>query len=250
MTSIRCSHSNAELRWPARLLMQGGRCIILLALVFLAACGGGGDESPTPPPASGARTLSIAPIAQQTEVWCWAASAEMVFRHNGLPALNGNYQCGIVAAYFGGQCAVDCGLCMQPIGPMSQMHVLINNYGAVAAQYAPSRNLSSTLVFSPLSINRVAAEINGNRPVVAGISPGGYAYPNLSMHVVLVVGYDVSGASPRLIVNDPFPYAAFPLQPNPYLQVGGFQTRPGQYSVNYSAFVSPMNWANTIYSIQ
>ena len=174
----------------------------------------------------------------------------MVFRHNNLPAVNQNYQCGIVAAYFGGQCAINCGLCVQPIGPMSQAQVLINNYGGVAAQYGPSRNLSSTLVFGPLSINQLASEIDSNRPVIAGISPGGYSYPNFSMHIVLVVGYDVTGPSPRVVVNDPFPYNAFPQQSNPYLRVGGFQIQSGQYSISYDSFVSPMNWANTIYRIQ
>ena len=225
------------------------RWLLLLALAALIACGGADDESPVPP-ASGARTLSIAPIAQQTEVWCWAASAEMVFRHYGLPALNANYQCGIVAAYFGGPCAVNCFTCVQAIGPMSQMHVLINNYGAVVSRVTPSRHLSSALLFSPLSFDQVAAQINGNRPIVAGISPGGYAYPNLSQHIAVSVGYDATGGGARLIVNDPFPYAAFPLQPNPYFIAGGTQTRPGQYSVSHAAFVSLMNWANTIHQIQ
>lgn len=225
------------------------------ALMFLVACGGGGGDSASavPPnnPATSSTVLAIAPIPQQTEVWCWAATAEMVFRHYGLPNLNpaANYQCGVVAAYYGGQCAVNCFACVAPIGSMSQMQALINNYGLVANQYFPSRVLTSSLLFNALTSSQLVQEIDANRPVIAGISPAGYAYPNFSQHAVLIVGYDNSSPTFRVIVNDPFPYLAFPA-PSPYVLAGGVLVRPGQYSVPYSAFVGLMNWANTIYNVR
>ena len=112
------------------------RCATLLLLFALYACGGGGDSSQTAPPAvsiTGARTLSIVPIAQQTDLWCWAATAEMVFIYYGLPNINsgGNYQCGIVAAYYGpsSACASNCFLCQAGIGTLTNMKNLVNNYG-------------------------------------------------------------------------------------------------------------------------
>ena len=230
---------------------------IAFAVAALGGCSGGGESSqpPTAPPAS-AKILPVTPVAQQTPVWCWAATAEMVFRYFNLPALNTDYQCGIVAAYGGPQsaCFDNCLNCISPIGGMAQLHTLINGYGIVANQYGfPSRMLSGRLLFNALTMQQVAAEIDAGRPIIAGISPGGFAYPNFSQHVVLIVGYEINGTlPPRVIVNDPFPYslAPFSSQINPYLVVGGIPTRPGQYSVTYSAFLSPINWANTIDSLR
>lgn len=237
--------------------------LIIVLSFTVAGCGGGGDDdnaagSASAPTPSAAKTLAIAPIAQQSPVWCWAASAQMVFTYYGLPSLsNGNnYQCGIVAAYWGNAypaCVFDCTLCQAGIGGMSDMQVLIDQYGIVARSIfgVPSRVLGSRIIFNALTMQQVTAEIDAGRPVVAGISPNGYRYPNISQHVVVIVGYDTTNASnPRVIVNDPFPYEAFPTSPNPYLAVQAVHTRPGQYAVSYGAFVNPINWANTLYGIQ
>ncbi|AUT60229.1 C39 family peptidase [Paraburkholderia terrae] len=220
----------------------------------MVGCSGGGDDSSSSPsaPAAKVQVLPVQPIAQQTEVWCWAASAEMIFRYYGLPSLNlaGNYQCGVVAASFGGACYQDCFACVTPIGGMSQMQYVINNYGVVANNFLPSRILSSRLLFGPLSPAAVITEIDAGRPILAGISPSSFSYPNISQHVVVIVGYDTTTPEFRLIVNDPFPYAAFPSQPNPYLFLNGVPTRPGQFSISYNAFVGAMQWGNTTYSIQ
>jgi hypothetical protein len=43
--------------------------------------------------------LDISPTFQQTPVWCWAASAEMVLTYYDIPDLNpvGDFQCAIAA---------------------------------------------------------------------------------------------------------------------------------------------------------
>jgi hypothetical protein len=94
----------------------------------------------------------------------------------------------------------------------------------------------------------VKAEINAGRPIAAGISPGmGFLPPGVSEHAVLIVGYN--NVSNAVIVNDPFPYQSQGLQPS-YLQYGGSQIKPGQFSVPYAALVGPIKWANTVFGIQ
>lgn len=232
--------------------------LLLVALSILSACGGGqGDNSSgTGPyqPAQTSRTLAVTPIAQQTEVWCWAASAEMIFRYYNLPNLNpaANYQCGIVAAYYGpsSSCWFNCFTCVSAIGPMSNAKLLIDGYGIVAGQFTNSRILNSTLIFSALTFNDVAREIDASRPIIAGISPQGYSYPNISQHIVAIVGYQVLNGAQFVVVNDPFPYDFFPTNPNPYTLAGATSTRPGQYLISYTALISRLQWGNTIYQIQ
>lgn len=207
-----------------------------------------------PPEPSGSASLGLAPIAQQTPVWCWATSAEMVFRYYQMPTLNAsNYQCGIVAAYFGGACLANCGLCVTGIGPMSNMYTLINGYGPFARQNGiPSPTLSSQLIFRQLSIAEVATEIDAGRPIVAGISASSaFRYPDISEHIVVIVGYDLTGAQPALFVNDPYPYdlPQFLSQGNPYIRLGATRVSPGRYRVLWETFVGPMAWANSIYHI-
>lgn len=232
--------------------------LVLCLLVFAGACGtvepcseqdscNIGSSVPT-----GSAVLSITPIAQQTEVWCWAATAEMVLRHVRVPSVNFyNYQCGIVAAYFGGDCAVNCGLCVRPINGMAELDRLLRRYGPFATQLGfPSPTVTTRLQFRSLSFREVVAEIDAGRPVAAGISAGSFPFPNFSNHVVVIVGYDARGAEPYLYVNDPFPYnlPQFVLQgvQNPYFLVGATEVQPGRYRISYSAFVGPMAWGNSI----
>jgi Papain-like cysteine protease AvrRpt2 len=246
----------------AKLIFVFGFCLAL------AGCSGGshGDNSdgttqPSPSQIETSSILSITPVAQETDEWCYAASAQMIFIYYGLPDLNavGDYQCGVVAAYNAyifpqhPECANDCSLCAEVSGgTMDEVQTLIDQYGMVANQLGvPSRVLTSALLFSPLSMDDVMTEIDAGRPILAGISPGGYAFPDVSQHAVVIVGFDSTGASPALIINDPFPYDAFfTQQPNPYLAAGGSERQPGQYDIPYSSFISSMVWGNSIYQIQ
>jgi hypothetical protein len=218
-------------------------------------------EPVVPPPAPLPQTavLQITPSIQQTTVWCWAAAAEMVLRHHDLPNLNpvGNFQCGIVAAWFSATvpaCLSDCGLCVSPIGPMSNLQQLINGYGVFAnAVGVPSRVLTSQLVFRALGPDEAATEIVAGRPFAIGISPGpAFAVPNISEHFAVVIGYDYRNGAGDLIVNDPFPFhlPPFNASQNPYLAAGGSLIQSGQYRINGNTLIAAMDWANTIYLIQ
>jgi len=229
---------------------------------MLCACeggGGSGDGSSNSGQQVTAKTLSIAPVAQQEPDWCYAASAQMIFQYYGLQTLNPNsYQCGVVGlfnAYItqqNPQCAFDCTLCAQVGGgSMDAIAALIDEYGIDAEQYynAPGPVLSSAEVYSPLTMQQVVTEIQNGRPILAGITPGGYPLPDASQHAVVIVGFDNSGASQNLIINDPFPYMAT-YQQDPYTPAGGQEVQPGRYSISYSAFVQELVWANTIYDVQ
>ncbi len=237
--------------------------ILLLSCISinLLACGSetktSAENGQQPSSAASAATLPITPTFQQTPVWCWAAAAEMVFRYYQLPNLNqfGNYQCGIVASWFlGTQCSSDCRLCSQPIGVMSNEYSLITQYGVLANNLGvPSRVLSASLIFRALTAQEIKVEIDGRRPIVAGINPGGgFALPNASQHIAVIAGYDFSSETPAVIVNDPFPFSIFPyIQfPHPYLTSGGVQLQQGQYRIPLNSLYTALSWNNSIVGIQ
>lgn len=193
------------------------------------------------------KQLSIKPVLQQTQVWCWAAVAEMTFKHYNLPNLNqnGNFQCGIVAIYFGKQspCWYDCSKCITTIGVFENIHKLVNEYGlAIRQESRPSRNLNSQLVRNPMSFQNVKNEIDNNRPILAGIKR---VFGNQSQHVTLIIGYQTSNNRNYLIVNDPFPFEI----PNPYFEAGAIETQKGQYKITYKQFINSLEWNNSIYNI-
>jgi hypothetical protein len=177
----------------------------------------------------------------------------MVFRYYGLPNANpfGNYQCGIVAAYFGGNCMLNCGFCQFPVGAMSNMLTVITGYGAfLRSAFIPSRDLAATLVFRPLSQPEIITEIDAGRPIVVGIAPGGgFALPNASQHIAVLIGYDTSRGTMDVVVNDPYPFDLVTLQ-NPYIAAGGSRGSFGQFRIPLQALTFNLQWANTIFRIQ
>src|SRR5215469_210341 len=192
-------HAMSKGGWKMR---RVGYVVVAVCLGF-GGCGGGGGgsgDSGSTPPVGTSKTLAIAPIAQEENDWCYAASAEMIFLYYGLPSLNANnYQCGVVAAFNAyvypqyPQCAVDCTLCAQVGGGvLDTVAQLIDQYGLVASQEfgLQSPVLTSTETYSQLDMQTVVAEITAGRPVLAGISPGGYPFPDVSQHAVVIVGYD------------------------------------------------------------
>jgi len=177
----------------------------------------------------------------------------MVFRYYNLPNVNpvGNYQCGIVAAWFGGQCLFNCALCQFPVGPMSNMYQVVTGYGGfLRLNGVSSRSLNATLLFRGLSAQEVKTEIDAARPVIVGIAPGGgFALPNASQHIAVLVGYDYTRGTDEVVINDPYPFDIVP-SPNPYVAAGGVRIGAAQFRVRISALLGLLGWANTIYQIQ
>lgn len=209
-----------------------------------------------------ARQLSIAPVPQETPVWCWLASMEMTLKHYNVPNLSqgGSYQCGLVAT-LGGRCATDCRQCVFPGGSMQNISVVMNNYPAIAARILGRLTTQVRSTNLPHYFNAgtnynlfvndfIYDNIDNGHPIIAGISPGsapgsGFRYPpGLSEHVAVIIGIEGRGPQAILTVNDPYPY-----RPNedPYLRVGARKNMGGQYAISVQSFAVNLNWTNSIF---
>lgn len=233
----------------------------LAASVALSACETGSEPSSIPSATPTSAELNITPIAQQTEVWCWAASAEMILLYFNEPNVNpgGDYQCGIVGGYWflvGGPnhpCVYNCYLCQTGASSTAEIQRILMNYGRLAQlQGLTGRTLTTKSKFGQLTIEQIAYQLDNNRPILAGISfPGQPTLPGISGHAVVFSGYDATGAQPTITVRDPYPYEAFiPPQQNPWLLAGGVYLGPGTYRIPLAALGGgEITWGNTIYDI-
>ncbi len=198
---------------------------------------------------SKATDLAIDPVAQRTPLWCWAAAAQMVLEHYGFPNLNpaGDFQCGVVGAQ-GGYCAANCALCLNSGGTTARIAAVMNQYVMLARQMTGFRNPDFRIGLAGiLSPQQIIDSIDGDAPVLAGISPSGVPYPpgaGFSQHAVVIVGYDGDERNLSVIINDPYPYS--PPMSAPYAHVGAKMLQPGQYWVPYRAFVGRLNYGNSI----
>lgn len=208
------------------------------------------------------KILNIRPVSQKTPAWCWLATGEMIFRYYNIPANAPDYQCGearFQGAFqvapagpmaFTGPCWLNCGGCAL-VGAGS-VQGLINMtvqypYGMSIVTGASYSLQVPKVSLTPLAPADVITEIDADRPIIAGISPGaGMLPPGLAEHAVLIVGYDNDGAT--LIVNDPFPYQSAGMTP-PYVQAGGSAMQAGRYAVPYQAMVGPIAWSTAVYGI-
>ncbi|HEX8392534.1 MAG TPA: C39 family peptidase [Longimicrobium sp.] len=189
--------------------------------------------------------LPIAPVYQQTQVWCWLAVGEMLFRHYGIRNVNpaGNFQCGIIGAISdpSSPCYTNCMACIRPSGSNQGTLAMIANYaGSVAGRRL---EYSEARVISP---GEIVQNIDARRPIIAGISSGRRIYEADSEHVALIVGYELRDGTLHLIVNDPFPYAS---GRNPFLRNGGTQPRPYQYRIAYDRFRDGVFWHWSVFNI-
>jgi Peptidase_C39 like family len=226
----------------------GAFCATLLSGAFLAL---GTFGAPKPPSGS----VDVDPTFQETPVWCWAASAQMVFAYYEIPDLNpfGDFQCAIAALVYPA-CQSNCANCLTGAPSMTYMRNVLQNYPAVAAQYS-GHTVNRIITDAPTGVltkDEVMNEIDENHPIVVGISPGGFSYNGQPEHVSLIVGYDDSDSGNFILtVNDPFPYdAVIFTQQNPYIRAGGHELSRGQYSVNYEKFVSNLRWSQSIAGIR
>lgn len=200
-----------------------------------------------------AGVLPITPVVQETQVWCWVAVGEMIFKYLGMPNVNpaGVYQCGIIGALAADQygmshpCNVDCRNCVVPAGEERWVRAMLERYPAVvAAVYGPAQQLAAGHDPRILTPDEVVAEIDAGLPMIAGITP--YGLPTgVSAHVALIVGYERDqGGQLWLRVNDPYPFNF--AGHNPYVAAGGQeQTGGGSYWILYESFAYGLHWAET-----
>jgi hypothetical protein len=203
-------------------------------------------------PAARAGVLPIPPIVQQTQVWCWVAVGEMVFRYFGIANVNpyGVYQCGIIGALAADQsgmshpCASDCTQCIVPAGTEGWVRAMLERYPAVVQAFAGSaQQLGARHEDRALDPEALAGEIDDGLPVIAGITP--YGIPlGISAHVALIVGYHRDdGGALWLKVNDPYPYAW--TGADPYVAAGGRQDEAGGYWIGYDDFTARLQWTES-----
>lgn len=232
------------------------RILLVILIGLLAGCGnneGNSAQSVTViPPAQ--KQLAIAPVYQQTQAWCWAATLEMIYRYYGVASVNPNFQCGILAMTFGPSsiCYSNCGACVVSGGTVSNVANNLTLYSDRVGFYTGifTRKITSTLLFNYLDEAALKNEIAVGRPILAGISATGFSLPDFSQHAVLIVGYRDTPSGLMITVNDPYPYLSDPSQPNPYLFNGGQLLITGQYEILYRHFVRELHWGNTLYGIQ
>ena len=94
--------------------------------------------------------------------------------------------------------------------------------------------------------SRLAEEL----PILVGVSPSGFRCPGqVSEHAVVIVGYQRSETTLQFLVNDPWPYNAFP-NPNPYLWAGAISPRPGQYLIESGALRGALVLREAVYNIR
>jgi hypothetical protein len=198
------------------------------------------------PQGTRAVTLPIAPVVQQTQVWCWLAVGEMVLGHYGIRNVNpgGNFQCGIIGAISGpgSPCATNCFACIRPSGSNYATVEMLSTYARVVADR--TLRYSEAGAISPA---RVMENIDARRPVVAGVSYTTRVAQADAQHAVLIVGYDLRGGEMSLVVNDPFPY---PQGQNPYLRHGGTRLATAQYRIPYRAFRDQVFWHWSVFNIE
>jgi Papain-like cysteine protease AvrRpt2 len=204
-------------------------------------------------------SIVIPPVQQETEVWCWLAVGEMIFRYYGLPTVNpgGDYQCGIVGAVGYSQngacdaCNINCGNCVRPAGSAAMVSYMLTTYPKVACRelYNQNRTLNNLFFSGYLSETNLVNELNLNRPVIAGINPGSqFVLPGNSQHVALIKGYYYdSGNNLILKINDPFPYYTTGF--DPYVANGAIANGDLSYEMSYAAFVNGMLWNTSWYNI-
>ena len=199
-------------------------------------------------PLAHAKTLQIDPVGQSTKAWCWVSTAEMVFRHNGIPSDHPHFQCGLIQfAFKGTVCGADCRACVnQPALAMDDLVRLIESYPPSVG----GRSLRAE-VGKALSRTEIIREIDAGRPIIAGVSPGGRT-AGVPAHVVLIVGYEGAEDDFVVIVNDPYPYALERVRfgrPDPYPAAGGRMLKAGQYRIKLRDFTRGLRWTESIHGI-
>ena len=158
------------------------RRIRTLLLVVLVGAAAACDESTTAPDDSpeGPVALPVPYRGQQTQVWCWAATSEMVLAYYGVNVP----QCEILSAWMQMNCCIPNPAC-ETAGSLQVIQGTLHHFGAL-----------DSFISGALTFAQVQAEIDAGRPMIV-------AYNNsFAGHVVVIFGYDpVNGT---VFVHDPY----------------------------------------------
>ncbi len=191
--------------------------------------------------------LPVRVVSQETPVWCWAASSEMVLNYLGYPNANpaGDFQCGIVAVTFP-ECDLNCFQCIAPIGPLPNGVDVLKNYINYSNRQGFYRDdIRPRYVANP-TFGEIRDAIDRGYPIIAGISPQGPpSNPAFTAHAVVITGYIDRGYSDRaVIVNDPliFQYG----YANPYDVPGSAVADNGKAVVGWNVFLNGLNFTAAI----
>jgi hypothetical protein len=133
------------------------------------------------------KVLGVPAIPQLTQVWCWAASSEMVLTYFNKPAP----QCSIVSYWTNLPCC--------PYGNGVQGCYIGAPSIAMIANAIQVGGVGALQTGAPLTFAQVKEAIATNHPVVMGYSG------SFSGHVVVLHGYDAAG---NIYINDPL-YGSF-----------------------------------------
>jgi hypothetical protein len=155
-----------------------------------SAPGGGPATNPIPVPL----------IPQDTRMWCWAASGQMVMQYLGHPPLS---QCLEASDYFG--VGLDCCSPSRPDACVNGGWPQFARYGFSCKQ-TPLLSPSSALSWDDLT-----KEIDSGRPFAFAWhrkSGGG--------HMMVAIGYNIVDGKNVVLINDPWPPGAGAQYPIPY----------------------------------
>lgn len=128
-------------------------------------------------------------VPQQTQVWCWAATSQMLLNDYG----TGVSQCEIVTAASGGTpcCLLPLQSCVFAAPTISYIQGAILLWGV------------STTATGSLSFEAVKGNIDAGRPMIVGYQS------SFSGHVVVLFGYDEEQVGgPYIAMHDPL-YGSF-----------------------------------------
>jgi hypothetical protein len=185
------------------------------------------------------KTLAISPVEQQTKVWCWLATGEMILKYYNIPNANssGNYQCGIIGTiFYNSPCYTNCfnSNCIRPSGSNLNTLRMFKDYSWIT-----SKKVFNCREGHELSYYTIKSNIDNYKPILCGISPVRREYFSGAEHAVVLIGYKIVNETPYVIINDPFPYSNFD---NPYLKVGASILNKYQYQISLQAFTNNLFW--------
>jgi hypothetical protein len=179
------------------MLIRRALAALMIALVFCARPTSTQAQQSLPPPVN----LPVPVVLQQTQVWCWLASSEMVIRY-----LNNGFsytQCQMLEKGYGlppGACCGNPGACMVTAQSWSAIQAVLA-FGGLKGTIRPA-----------LSANDLYLTLRRNHPVIAQISEGGQGTHAIVLRAMrfaqVIVGYYPNGLPAvqtvaYVAVNDP-----------------------------------------------